>query len=81
MKISLQFPKTLTIAQAGAKLTLAYRAYFKAQPEFPKWREEFQVGLIEAVANDTGKTTQQVKDRMKRENHQRVMGNNSKRIQ
>ena len=81
VKISLQFPKTLTITQAGAKLTMAYQAYFKARLEFPKWREEFQVGLIEAVAKDTGKTAQQVKERMKREKHQRVMGNNYKCIQ
>ena len=80
VEISLQFPKTLTIAQACAKLSLAYRAYFKARPQFPKWREEFQVGLIEAVAKDTGRTAQQVKDQMKREKHQRVMGNNSKCI-
>ena len=80
VKISLQSTRTLTIAQAGAKLTMAYQAYFKARPEFPKWREEFQVGLIEVVANDTGKTAQQVKDRMKREKHQRIMGNNSKCI-
>ena len=41
VKISLQFTRTLTIAQAGAKITLAYQAYFKARSEFPKWREEF----------------------------------------
>ena len=70
----------MTIAQAGAKLSLAYRAYYKARPMFPKWREEFQVGLIEAVAKDTGRTVQQVKDRLQREKHQRVMGNNSKCI-
>ena len=70
----------MTIAQAGAKLTLVYQAYFKAQLEFPKWREEFQIGLIVAVVNDTGRTAQQVKDQMKREKHQRVMVNNSKCI-
>ena len=35
IKISLQLPKTMTLEQADAKLTMAYRAYFKAQPEFP----------------------------------------------
>ena len=47
---------------------IAYRAYFKARPEFPQWEEDFKVGLIEAVAEDTGKTAKQVKAQMKREN-------------
>ena len=81
VKISLQLPKTITLEQANAKLTLAYQAYFKARPEFPKWRQEFQVGLIEAVAEDTGQTAKQIKAQMKREKHQRVMGNNVKCIQ
>ena len=70
----------MTLEQANAKLTLAYRAYFKARPEFPKWREEFQIGLIEAVAEDTGRTAKQIKAIMEREKHQRVMGNNAKYI-
>ena len=44
-------------------------------------REEFQTGLIEAVAEDTGKTAKQIKAKIKREKHQCVMGNNSKCIQ
>ena len=42
-------------------LTMAYRTYFKAQPEFPQWREDFQIRLIEAVAEDTGQTAKQIK--------------------
>ena len=68
VKISLQVPKTITLEQAIAKLTLAYQAYFKARPEFPTWRQEFQVGLIKAVAEDAGRTVKQIKARMKREN-------------
>ena len=78
--ISLKLPKSMTLEQADEKLTLAYRAYFKAKPEFPTWREEFQIGLIEAIAEDTGTTVKQIKARMKREKHQRVMGNNAKCI-
>ena len=70
----------MTLKQADDKLTLAYRAYFKAKPEFPTWREEFQIGLIEAIAEDTGTTVKQIKARMKSEKHQRVMGNNAKCI-
>ena len=55
----------MILEQADAKLTIAYRAYFKARPEFPQWREEFQIGLIEAVAEDTGRTAKQIKARMK----------------
>ena len=36
VKISLQLPKTITLEQANAKLTLGYQAYFKVKPEFPK---------------------------------------------
>ena len=79
-KISLQLPKTITLEQANAKLTLVYQAYFKARPEFPKWRQEFQIGLIKAVAEDTGRTVKQIKARIKRVKHQRVMGNNAKCI-
>ena len=68
----------MTLEQANAKLTLVYQAYFKARPEIPKWREEFQIGLIEAVAEDTGRTVEKIKARMKREKHQCVMGNNDK---
>ena len=71
----------MTLEQADAKLTMAYRAYFKAQPEFSQWREEFQIGLIEVVREDTGKTAKQLKVQMKREKHQRVMRNNSRYIQ
>ena len=49
----------MTLEQAGTKLTMAYRAYFKAQPEFPQWREEFQKGLIEAVAENTRQPAKQ----------------------
>ena len=51
----------MTLEQADAKLMMAYQAYFKARPEFHQWREEFQIGLIEVVAEDTGKTANQVK--------------------
>ena len=70
----------MTLEQMDAKLTIAYQAYFKARPGFPQWREEFQIGLIEAVAEDTGKTAKQVKAQMKRGKHQRVIANNSKCI-
>ena len=66
VKISLQLPPKKTLKQADAKITMAYRAYFKAQLEFPQRREEFQVGLIEVVAEDTEKTAKQVKARMKK---------------
>ena len=68
----------MTLEQADAKLTIADRVYFNSQPEFPQWREEFQIGLIEAVPEDTAKTAKQVKAQMNREKYQRVMGNNSK---
>ena len=45
-----------------------------------QWREEFQIGSIEAIAEDTGMIVKQIKAQMKREKHQRVMGNNSKWI-
>ena len=48
--------------------------------EFSKWRGDFQVGLIEAVASDTGKTAKQENDRMKQEKHQHVNKNNFKCI-
>ena len=58
----------MTLEQADTNLMMAYRAYFKAQPEFPQWKEEFQIELIEAVTEDTGKTAKQIKAQMKREN-------------
>ena len=41
VKILLQLPKNMTLEQADAKLTVAYRAYFKSQPGFRQQREEF----------------------------------------
>ena len=35
VQILLQLPKTMTLEQDEAKLTMVYRAYFKAQPGFP----------------------------------------------
>ena len=52
LKFSLNNSKPLSVKQANAKLTKAYQSYFKASPTFPLLREEFQLGLIEAVAND-----------------------------
>ena len=80
VKILLQLPKTMTLEQADAKLAMAYRAYFKTQPEFSQWRQEFQIGLIEAVAEDTGQTAKQIKVQMKQEKHLRVMRNNAECI-
>ena len=36
VKILLHLQKIMTLEQLDAKLTMAYRAYFKAQPEFPQ---------------------------------------------
>ena len=71
----------MKLEQVDAKLTMAYIAYFKARPEFPRWREEFQIGLIEAVAEDTGQTAKQIKAQTKQGKHQIVMGNNATCIQ
>ena len=60
----LQLPKNIILEQADAKLTMAYKAYFKARPEFPQ-QKEFQIRLIEAVAEDTGQTAEQIKAQMK----------------
>ena len=62
----------MILEQADAKLTMAYRAYFKAQPEFLRWREEFQIGLIEAVVEDTGQIVKQIKVQIKQEKHQEL---------
>ena len=42
VKISLCLPKTLRIAQAGAKLTMGDQAYFKARPDFPNREKSFR---------------------------------------
>ena len=81
VKILLQLPEIMTLEQEDAKLTTVYRVYFKARPEFPQWREEFQIGLIEVVGEDTRQTAKQIKAQMRREKHQQVMGNNTKCIQ
>ena len=70
----------MTLEQADAKVTMAYRAYFKAQPEFPQWRKEFQIEFIKAVMEDTGQTAKQIKAWMEQEKHQRFMVNNTKCI-
>ena len=54
----------MTFEQADAKLMMAYRAYFKARPELPPWREQFQIGLIEALAEYKGQTVTQIKVRI-----------------
>ena len=68
LKFSLNDSKTILIEQANAKLTKAYQSYFKARPTFPSLREEFQLGLIKALANDKVRSVAQVEAQMKREN-------------
>ena len=72
--------KPVSVKQANAKLTKAFQAYFKARPTFPLQREEFQLGLIEALAKDKDRSVAQVEVQMKRENDQKIMGRNTKCI-
>ena len=72
--------KPLSVKHAIEKLTETYQAYFKARPTFPLWREEFQLGLIEALAKDKDRSVAQVEAQMKQENDQKIMGRNTECI-
>ena len=80
LKFSLDTPKQLILEQAKTKLTNSYQAYFKARQTFPPWREEFQMGLIKALAKDKDRPIAQTEAQMKRENHQQIIGRQAKFI-
>ena len=52
LKYSLITTKRMIEETVKRKLTTAYRAYFHARPNLPKWRDEFEVGLVQALASD-----------------------------
>lgn len=56
LKIPITTQKRMTEETAKHKLKTAYQAYFHARPNLPKWREEFQVGLVQALASDWDKS-------------------------
>ena len=51
------------------KLTTPYRGYFHTRPNLSKWRDEFYVGLVQALASDWDKSPKVIIDQMKRENN------------
>ena len=80
VKIPLTTPKRMVEETVKHNLTTAYQAYFHARPNLPKWREEFQVGLVQVLASKRDKLPKVIMARMKRETHQRIMGKNSRSI-
>lgn len=68
LQFSLKTPKRMSYETVQRKLTAPYKAYNLAKPNLPKWREEFQVGLVQALASEKDRSTKLITSQMKREN-------------
>ena len=66
----LTVPGQMPLEQAEERLIMAYQPYFKARSNLPKWREEFQVGLVQVLAADQHKSMVVIKAQMKRKMYQ-----------
>ena len=62
------------------KILLAFMAYNLAKPNLTKWREEFQVSLVNALASEKDQSPKAIIAQMKREKHQKVLGIKSRII-
>ena len=53
------------------KILSAYKDYNLAKPNLLKWREEFQVSLVNALASEKDQSPKAIIAKMKREKHQK----------
>ena len=78
---SLKHPMSMTQTNVQHKILSAYKAYNLAKPKLPKWREEFQVSLVNALASAAKDQSPKVTiAQMKREKHQKLLGIKSRII-
>ena len=75
-KIPLNTSKQMTEETVQHKLTTALQVFFQPRPDLPKWREEFQVGLVQTLVSDQDKSPIVIMAQMKGEKHQRTVGKN-----
>ena len=81
LNFSLKNPMRMTQETVQHKLSAAYRDYNLEKPDLPKWREVFQVSLVNALVSAKDKSPKAIIAQMKREKHQKVMGIKSRIIQ
>ena len=62
------------------KLKEAYKEYHRQKPNFPKWRNEFNKSLIDALAKEKNVAKEKIHRRIKRERKAREMGKRARMI-
>ena len=80
LNLSLKHLTNMTQANVQNKISSAYKAYNLAKSKLPKWREEFQVSLVNALASVKDKSPKVIIAQMKREKHQKLLGIKSRII-
>ena len=80
LNLSLKHLTNMTQANVQNKISSAYKAYNLAKPKLPKWREEFQVSLVNALASAKDKSPKVIIAQMKRKKHQKLLGIKSRII-
>ena len=80
LNLSLKHLTNMTQANVQNKISSAYKDYNLAKPKLPKWREEFQVSLVNALASAKDKSPKVIIAQMKREKHQKLLGIKSRII-
>ena len=74
LQFSFKTPLKMTSESVQYKLSSAYKEYNLANQNFPKWREEFQVNLEQALASEKDKSPEAIIAQMKRKKHQKIFG-------
>ena len=80
LNLSLKHPMSMTHENFHHRISLAYKAYNLAKPNLPKWREEFQVSLVDALVSEKDQSPKEIIAQMKRKKHQKVLGIKSRII-
>ena len=63
------------------KLPAAYEVYNLAEPNLPKWREDFQVSFVQALASEKERSAKPIISQMKRGKYLKYLGPKSRNIQ
>ena len=69
LKFPLKTPKRMSYETVQRKLTSAYKAYNLAKPNLPKWKKEFQVSLVPALASEKDRSAKLIISQTKRGKH------------
>ena len=80
LNFPLKYPMRMTQENIQHKFLSAYKDYNLAKPDLPKWKEEFQVSLVNALASAKHKSPKAIIAQMKHEKHQKVLGIKSRII-